>query len=167
MLRNPLKGKTDSRTIFVCVIDEYRVANDLAELRQSIMGNESRKNICSMNCDLTDFCLLMHIVLKSMGLLANTSRLSYCNFLKEKVFCDDAPKVRSFNDRANKENYRTLETILRKVGDKFDPASMQLPAGYGNNVCLQACQFLANSLHHREYFTSLREQQKVFKTIRI
>lgn len=144
--------------IFKSFIDENKMASCIIDAKQSIMGERKKTALCGRIYDFTDFCVLTQFVLLRMHFLENKAQNHFCEFLQKKVFKEKAPKVRSFNNHANKK-YRDFDKTLAQF--EFNP--LRKPdTRYQNDFSYMFCHDMIRIFHKMDYFRDLRQQRNEF-----
>lgn len=147
-------------SLFNPPIKEDLMADCIIEVMDNFFHGEEKCTICNQKYGRMEFCVLMHIFLKYIGFLKNESRLSYSEFLQEKVFVGKSKfGERTFNTYANKEAYQKLRKQLEtlKVDFKSHP---KLPPDPNESILKPAFQEIGRAFQHSDYFTQLIELKK-------
>ena len=144
-------------SLFNPPVKEDLMADCIIQVMDHFFHGEENCTICNREYGRMDFCVLMHIFFKYIGFLKNESRLSYSEFLQEKVFVGKSKfGERTFNTYANKEAYQILRKQLEtlKVDFKRHP---KLPPDPTESILKPAFQEIGWAFQHSSYFTELIE----------
>ena len=146
--------------IFMAPINEDKLSDCIVQVMDDFFHDEKTCTICNMKITRMEFCVLMHIFFKNIGILKNKSRLPYSTYLQNKVFGGKSEfGVRSYNNYANDDRYQKLDKELegKKIDFKKHP---KLPPLSNENILFPAFQEIGWAFQHSDYFRELREIRK-------
>lgn len=141
--------------IFKPVIDEDGMAACILEAKRAFMGSDKTVTLCGHRCDITDFCIIVFCVLAKTNFLASTAQSKFCEYLKDKVLYDKAPKARTFN---NHFNNKYSDFISKTAQYNIDTTKAPEQRFRGNFVYM-ACYNIMKTFQNTEYFGNLRKQR--------
>ena len=147
---------TPNRGIFSPAIDENLLSNSVLSVKNQFLGNNVTFIRNGKTYKVMDFCFLTLLVLKRMGIIANSLRKPYCEFLQEKVFMAKTPNVRSFNNCANQKTHKEIEELLPKLKFGF---LTKTPPDKSRNELYLICHEIGKAFHETDYFKKLRMQK--------
>lgn len=106
-------GTPPKRSIFNCVVDEKQMADIIIEVIEKYFHDNNICEVCKVKLKLYEFCLLIHFYFSYIQILENESQLSFCTYLKNKVFGGmEKVAVRNLNHYAKKDSYIKLKNLL-------------------------------------------------------
>ena len=151
-MMNPKAAEPDTG-IFCKPIDENRLANCILEIIKRFFGTKDTCLICSWECKLVEFCVLMHFYFIRLGILENKTRKAFCEYLLKKVFGNlERFAVKTFNNYANK--HQSVEYVFTHK-DAL-PIDFETHSKSRGNV-QGAFQEIGYAFHNSPYFGELRE----------
>ena len=147
--------------IFRSPIDEDKMADCILNVKEGFFGCHDTCTIGKKECNITDFCLLVHFAFRKMNLLNNYFRKPFCEYLQTKVLMNDEKlKVKNFNNYANSQAYKKLEKDLAHECFNLEE---RLPKH--ENPLFLACHDIARAFHESKYFSQLRTGKNNFKDL--
>ena len=172
-LRSRLRGNNgggggpSSTILFNSPVNEDMMSDCIMNVMEDFFHGEENCTICNKEYSIMEFCVLMHIYFKYIGFLKNKSRLSYSNFLQEKVFASKSKLgVRTYNTYANKEAYKTLEKQLKNMEVDFNKHP-KLPPDLKESILKPAFQEIGWAFQHSRYFIDLIELRNDLQKFKI
>ena len=145
--------------IFRSPIDEDKMADCIFKVKEGFFGCHDTCTIGKKECNITDFCLLVHFAFRKMNLLNNYFRKPFCEYLQAKVLMNDEKlKVKNFNNYANSKAYKKLEKDLAHECFNLEE---RLPKH--ENPLFLTCHDIARAFHESKYFSQLRTGKNNFK----
>lgn len=174
-LRNYNGGGDDPShiNIFVSPIREDKMADCILSVMDGFFHGENECNICNNSYNHKEFCVLMHIYFKYIGILKNENRLPYSTFLNNKVFGKKSLfSERTYNTYATKDVFQSLSNELKYMKDKLNievdfTKHPQLPPKPNENIYKPAFQEIGWAFHYSDYFTKLREMRENLQAFNI
>jgi hypothetical protein len=167
------EGGSSHNNIFVPPIREDKMAECILGVMDGFFHGEDKCTICYSSYSYKDFCVLMHIYFKYIGILKNENRLPYSTFLKEKVFGKKSLfSERTYNTYATKDVFLSLSNELKNMKDKLNveidfTKHPQLPPKPNENIYKPAFQEIGWAFQQSDYFVELRELRKNLQTFNI
>ena len=149
--------------LFHYPIDEDKMAECILDRVNRFFHGDKTCDILDKEYNRMEFCVLVHIYFKYIGILKNKSCLSYSTYLQNKVFLDKSEfGERTYNTYANKDIFKNLEKELSntKVSFKVHPERPKVPDG---KFLMRAFQEIGYAFHHSDYFDELRELNKTMQ----
>ena len=149
--------------LFYEPIDEGKMADCILKNVNKFFHDDETCTILDKEYNRMEFCVLVHIYFKYIGILKNKSRLSFSTYLQFWVFAGKSEfGERTYNTYANKDIFKNLEKELSntKVSFRFHPEQPKVPDG---KFLMRAFQEIGYAFHHSDYFDELRELNKTMQ----
>ena len=156
-------GLTPSN-IFYAPIDEDKLSDCIVNIMDSFSHGGESCFICNKKYSRIEFCVLVHLFFKYIHILKNNSRLSFCTYLKSKVFAGNPGfSERTFNTYADKDVFKNFEERIKDVKVNFK--NHPVPSSVADaNFLILAFQEIGYVFQHSPYFDELRELKKALQT---
>ena len=146
---------TPEFNIFYPPIDEGKMSDCIMEAVVHYFGDTDKCKICNREYKLPTFCLLMYYYFIRIGILKNTTRKHFSDFLTDKVLTNHPLKftTKTFNNYANEyQNYEEDFTNPHKLSINFkvhpEPSGQPLQNAFHE---------IGNFFHSSDYFEYLRK----------
>ena len=155
------------RNIFNPPIKENLMSNCIVGVMYDFFQDEDTCTICNRKYNRMEFCVLMHIYFKYIGILKNSSRLPFSIFLQEKVFAGKSQfGERTYNTYASKDIFQTFRNELKELKVDFTKHP-KLPPDPTESILKPAFQEIGWAFQHSDYFSELRVLKSNLQTFNI
>ena len=152
-------GTPQNSGIFYRIVDEDKLADEIIATIDKYFHDKEKCEICKVELNLYEFCLLMHEYFNYIKILRKDSQLSYCNYLKNKVFGGkDKVNVRNFNYYVNNDAFTNFKDVIKTANDVSFDFRPELPRPKTENYLLAPFQEIGWNFQKSDYYKELRRE---------
>ena len=155
-------------------IDQDEMADCIIQVMDDFFYSEDKCTIYEKEYNRMEFCVLMHIFFKKTNFLKKKSRLSFSNFMQNKVLVGKSGFVRTYNKYADKAIFKDFEKQLDIKQYNFKKHSVPLPPekmnslDYHQRMMIEtgyAFQEIGWAFQKKPYFEELKDLKKTMNKL--
>ena len=152
-------GNPQNSGIFYRIVDEDKLADEIIATIDRYFHGQEKCEICKVELNLYEFCLLMHDYFNYIKILRKESQLPYCNYLKNKVFGGkDKVNVRNFNHYVNNDAFKNFKNVIKTTNDVSFDFRPELPRQKTENYLFAPFQEIGWNFQKSDYYKELRRE---------
>lgn len=153
--------------IFHAPIDEDKLSDCILGVISSFFHGEESCTIYNMKFCRMEFCVLVQLFFKYIGILKKESRLPFSTYLQKKVFVKKSEfGVRTYNKYAGKDIFQKFAKDLESITVDFK-RHPKYPPESNENILKLVFQEIGWAFQHSDYFIELRELRKTMETFNL
>lgn len=150
------------------------MADCIIQVMDDFFYSEDKCTIYEKEYNRMEFCVLMHIFFKKTNFLKKKSRLSFSNFMQNKVLVGKSGFVRTYNKYADKAIFKDFEKQLDIKQYNFKKHSVPLPPekmnslDYHQRMMIEtgyAFQEIGWAFQKKPYFEELKDLKKTMNKL--